>query len=154
MLSTRLAYSPTHFPAGILSRSALLTFAARGWSSPVSAIARVRFAVGSTLLRLPIPFSRELLLALGCVPADRAYLRQLLLSGTSIALTPGGWREPTHTQAAMTFYSKAAVALSHWPWRREHSWCLCCALGSTWLLLHHTYSRYQGSTQALSVGFG
>jgi len=57
----------------------------------------VGLAACSTLLRLPIPLSRELLLALGCLPAVRAYLKQLLLSGMSIALTPGGWREPPHT---------------------------------------------------------
>lgn len=50
-----------------------------------------------TLLHLPIPFSREVLLACGCVPADRAALKQHLLSGTSVALTPGGWSEATHT---------------------------------------------------------
>lgn len=63
----------------------------------MSALGRMRMGVGSILLRLPIPLSREGLLALGCVPADRQVLRQHLLSGTSIALTPGGWKEPTHT---------------------------------------------------------
>lgn len=85
--------------AGVLSRGALLTFAARGWTSPVSGLARVRLAVGSALFRLPIPFSREALLALGCVPADKAVLQQQLRAGTSVAITPGGWREPTHTCA-------------------------------------------------------
>jgi len=83
--------------AGVLSRSALLTFAARGWASPVSGWPRVRLAVGSALLRLPIAFSRELLLALGCVPADKATLKQHLQSCTSVALAPGGWSEPAHT---------------------------------------------------------
>lgn len=83
--------------AGILSRGALLTFAVRGWKSPVSTLSRVRLAVSSKLLRLPIPFSRELLLACGCIPADKSTLVKHLTSGSSIAVAPGGWTEPTHT---------------------------------------------------------
>lgn len=83
--------------AGVLSRSALLTFAARGWQGPVSSLPRVRLAISSWLLQLPIPLSREVLLAIGCVPADKATLKQQLLCGTSIAVSPGGCTEPTQT---------------------------------------------------------
>ena len=69
----------------MLSRGALLTFAARGWDSPVSGLPRTRLAVGSVLFQLPIIFSRELLLAIGCVPADEAVLRQQLQAGTGRA---------------------------------------------------------------------
>lgn len=84
-------------PTGVLSRGALLTFAACGRDSPVVGLKRVRLAVGNTLFQLPIVLVREALLALGCVPASRALLKAELLAGTSIAITPGGFREPTHT---------------------------------------------------------
>jgi hypothetical protein len=86
-------------PTGLLSRAAFLTFGARGWCSPVSALPRVRLAVSSILLRIPVPFWREFLLACGCVPADRRSLRQALLSGTSVAVTPGGWPEAKYLQS-------------------------------------------------------
>jgi len=80
-------------PTGLLGRSAFCTFAARGWRSPVSGLGQVRLAVGSQAFRLPIALLREFLLACGCIPADREYLRKALASGCSIAITPGGWKE-------------------------------------------------------------
>jgi hypothetical protein len=77
-------------PAGIISRSAFCTFAARGWASPVSSLRKVRLAVGSQLFAMPIPLMREFLLASGCVPADRASMLHALREGTSLAVTPGG----------------------------------------------------------------
>jgi hypothetical protein len=88
---------PSTPSTGVLSRGAVLTFAARGWHSPVSGLARVRLAVGNVLFQLPIIFSRELLLVIGCVPAGKDSLQRQLQAGTSIAITPGGFREPTHT---------------------------------------------------------
>lgn len=80
-------------PAGLLSRAAFCTFAARGWRSPVSALQNVRLAVGNALFSVPIPFLREFLLACGCTPAGRDSMRAALRSGCSVAVTPGGWRE-------------------------------------------------------------
>jgi hypothetical protein len=80
-------------PAGVVSRSAFCTFAARGWSSPVSSLRDVRLAVGNQLFCAPVPFVREFLLACGCIPAQRDQLQAALRSGCSIAVTPGGWRE-------------------------------------------------------------
>jgi hypothetical protein len=80
-------------PAGVISRSAFCTFAARGWASPVSFLLKVRLAVGSQLFAMPIPLLREFLLACGCVPADRASMMGALREGTSLAVTPGGWKE-------------------------------------------------------------
>jgi hypothetical protein len=93
------AYIFACHPTGLLSRAAFLTFGARGWCSPVSGLPRVRVAVSSILLRVPVPFWREFLLACGCVPADRRSLRQALLSGTSVAITPGGWAEAGYLQS-------------------------------------------------------
>jgi hypothetical protein len=80
-------------PAGLLSRAAFCTFAARGWCSPVSGLRQVRLAVGSQAFRPPIAFIREFLLTCGCIPADRESLHNALRSGCSVAITPGGWRE-------------------------------------------------------------
>jgi hypothetical protein len=84
-------------PAGMLSRAAFCTFAARGWRSPVSALQDVRLAVGNALFVLPFPFLREFLLACGCIPADRDSMRSALRAGCSVAVTPGGWREARYT---------------------------------------------------------
>jgi hypothetical protein len=80
-------------PAGVVSRSAFCTFAARGWRSPVSHLQDVRLAVGNQLFYAPVPLVREFLLACGCIPAERDRLQAALRSGCSIAVTPGGWRE-------------------------------------------------------------
>jgi 1-acyl-sn-glycerol-3-phosphate acyltransferase len=53
-------------------------------------------AIGSQLLRVPMMLIREALLAMGCCPADANTLRRELLAGTSIAITPGGWKESRH----------------------------------------------------------
>lgn len=79
--------------AGMLSRAAFCTFAARGHSSPVSGLPDVRLAVGSQLFKIPIAFLREFLLACGCIPAERSTLRKALTQNCSVAITPGGWRE-------------------------------------------------------------
>jgi len=60
-------------PTGLLSRGAFCTFAARGQHSPVSGLRRVRLAIGSQLLRVPMALGREFLLAAGCVPADASH---------------------------------------------------------------------------------
>jgi hypothetical protein len=90
-------------PTGLISRAAFLTFGARGWASPVSALRKVRLAVADSLMVLPWtlvePLIREFLLACGCLPAQRQLLKQALLSGTSIAVTPGGWAESQHLQS-------------------------------------------------------
>lgn len=85
-------------PTGLLARSALQTFGARGWQSPVSALPKVRFAVSSLLFRLPYFPMREFMLAIGCIPAERACMKTSLQAGTSVAVTPGGWRDSDHLQ--------------------------------------------------------
>ena len=90
-------HDPVHIfavhPAGVISRSAFGTFAARGWSSPVASLRQVRLAVGSQLFAMPMPLLREFLLACGCIPADRTSMLRALSAGRSLAVTPGGWRE-------------------------------------------------------------
>lgn len=86
-------------PTGLLSRGAFLTFGARGWASPVWHLPRVRMAVANLLLQFPLPFSREFLLACGCIPAEWTALKKALQGGTSVAITPGGWAESRYTQS-------------------------------------------------------
>jgi hypothetical protein len=83
-------------PAGAFSRGAFTTFAALGYRSPVSKLARVRLAVGSQLLALPLPGVREFLLACGCIPAGKRAMDAALASGCSVAVVPGGFREGGH----------------------------------------------------------
>jgi hypothetical protein len=86
-------------PTGLLSRGAFLTFGARGWASPVSRLPKVRMAVANVLLQFPLPFSREFLLACGCIPAEWSALKVALQGGTSVAITPGGWAESLYVQS-------------------------------------------------------
>jgi hypothetical protein len=125
------AYIFACHPTGLLSRAAFLTFGARGWCSPVSGLPRVRMAVSSILLRVPVPFWREFLLACGCVPADRHGLRQALLSGTSVAITPGGWAEAGYLQSYRLVLQrrKGFVALAAQTGGRDGGLCWRPCLG-------------------------
>jgi hypothetical protein len=125
------AYIFACHPTGLLSRAAFLTFGARGWCSPVSGLPRVRVAVSSILLRVPVPFWREFLLACGCVPADRHGLRQALLSGTSVAITPGGWAEAGYLQSYRLVLQrrKGFVALAAQTGGRDGGLCWRPCLG-------------------------
>lgn len=54
--------------------------------------------MASLLFRLPYFPLREMMLAIGLIPAERSVMKQVLQAGTSVAVTPGGWRESDHLQ--------------------------------------------------------